>query len=123
MGDLLFLLKMTVYTVVIVILMQVKIGPTTLEQKVIEWTHHSQLAGVLQNVASGATTFVGVQYRNLTGHVKSRFVERNSASQIPGQRLKVKISEIKKSLNENWNEAKEEVQGQISEQQRSQENP
>lgn len=113
MGDLFFLLKMTIYTVIIVVIMQVKVGPTTLEQKVIHWTHNSQAAGVLQNIARGATTFVGVQYRNLTGHVKSRFVEQNSATQIPGQRLKAKISEIKESLRDEWKETKSRAQKEI----------
>ena len=109
MGDLFFLIKMSIYTVIIVIAMQVKIGPTTIEQKVIEFTHHSQLAGNLQQVAQGAASFIGVQYNRVIGHVNSKYIKQHSRDQIPGERLKAKIEDIKASLKRNWKTKKEEA--------------
>ena len=117
MGDLFFLLKMTIYTLIIVVVLQVKIGPTTLEQKVVELTHNSQMAGVLQNVAQGAATFIGVQYNRVTGHVKSKYIDQHRGNQIPGERLKVKLNEWKKSINSRWDEEKKTVSRLVEEQQ------
>lgn len=103
MGDLFFVIKMTVYTLILVILMQIKIGSTTLEQKVIEVTHHSQLAGYLQEVAQGAATFVGNQYTRLTGKIKKTpFVEKYSSGQKPGERLKHQWKSLQKSIRDKW---------------------
>lgn len=102
MGDLFFLLRMTVYTLIFVMIMQVKIGETTLEQRVIEVTHHSQMAGLLQGVAQGAATFIGNQYDRFTGHFHSKYIEQHSKSQRPGHRLKAQLRELKKSINKKW---------------------
>lgn len=110
MGDLFFILKMSVYTVIIVVLMQVKIGSTTVEQKVMEFTHQSQLAGSLQGVAQGAATFIGLQYKKIRGQVNSQYIKQHSRDQIPGERLKAKVEEIKESLKKNWKDKKTEAQ-------------
>lgn len=102
MGDLLFVLKMVVYTLVLVIILQVKVGPTTLEQKLHSFTHESQIAGTLQIVAEGAARFIGAQYNNFTGHLKSRFINQHSSSQRPGDRLQSKFKELKESINKHW---------------------
>ncbi len=116
MGDLFFLIKMTIYTVIVVILLQVKVGPTTLEQKLQELTHHSQLAGHIQGVAQGAAHFIGVQYNRITGHVQSKYIEQHSSSQRPGERLNVKLKELKKSLNKKWEKAEESIDSELSDQ-------
>lgn len=104
MGDIIFVIKMIVYTLVLIILLQVKIGPTTLEQKLYEFTHQSQMAGVAQSMAQGAARFIGVQYNNLTGHIKSDFINQHGSAQRPGERLQNKIIELKESINKNWKE-------------------
>lgn len=108
MGDLLFVIKMTIYTLILVVILQVKIGPTTLEQKLYNLTHQSQLAGAIQGVAQGAATFIGVQYNRATGHLKSKFIKQHSSDQRPGERLKVKLNELKKSINDKWEQSEEE---------------
>ena len=108
MGDLFFVLKMTIYTLVMIVLLQVKIGPTTLEQKLYEFTHHSQVAGTMQNVAQGAATFLGVQYNKVTGHINSNYIKKHSSSQRPGERLTGKFKELKDSINRKWEETETE---------------
>lgn len=105
MGDLFFLIRMTVYTLIFVMIMQIKIGTSTLEQKVIHITHESQMAGVFQNIAQGAATFIGVQYNRATDHLNSRYIEQHSSAQRPGQRLKTQLKELKKSINKKWEDA------------------
>lgn len=109
MGDLFFMVKMMVYTLIIVVILQVKVGPTTLEQKLQNLTHHSQLASQIQGVAQGAATFIGIQYNRATGHLNSKYIEKHSSSQRPGERLKVKLKELKESLNKKWDEHEKET--------------
>ena len=104
MGDLFFILRMMIYTFFLVIIMQVKVGPTTIEEKVINFTHHSEMAGMMQNVAQGAAKFIGVSYRKATGHLKSRYMEQYSQKEQPGERLKTRLNELKESLNKKWDE-------------------
>ena len=108
MGDIFFILRMAFYTLVLVIIMQVKIGPTTLEQKVIQLTHNSQAAGVIQGVAQGAVAFIGVQYNQATKHLKSQFIKDHGANNQPGTRLQEKLSELKESINKKWDHHKNE---------------
>ena len=105
MGDLFFLLRMTIYTLVFVMFMQVKIGDSTLEQRVIHFTHHSQIAGTMQSVAQGAATFIGIQYNRATSHLNSKYIEQHSKTQRPGNRLKNQLQELKKSINKKWEDA------------------
>lgn len=115
MGDLFFILKMTVYTLIIVVVMQVKIGTTTIEQKVIAFTHQSQLAGALQGVAQGAATFVGDQFKAIKSQINSKYIDQHSDDQIPGQRLKSKMEDIKKSLKADWDLKKNQVEEFVEE--------
>ncbi len=115
MGDLFFILKMMIYTLVLVVILQVKVGSTTLEQKLQSITHQSQLAGAVQGVAQGAATFIGVQYNKLAGKINSKYIEKHSSSNRPGSRLKNKFQELKESLNEKWEEEKNEIKEQKEE--------
>lgn len=54
MGEFFFVIKMFVFTVFLVVLLQIKIGPHTLEERSIAWIHESALVDSLRNVASGA---------------------------------------------------------------------
>ena len=112
MGDLFFLIRMTIYTLVFVMFLQIKVGDNTLEQKVIEFTHHSQIAGTMQSVAQGAATFVGIQYNRATSHLNSKYIEQHSKTQRPGNRLKNQLQELKKSINKKWEEAEVEEKAQ-----------
>lgn len=102
MGDLFFVLKMSVFTVVIVLLMQIKVGSQTLEQRFIDITHQSQVAGMIQGVSQNAATFLGDQYNNITGLVGDKFPKFPKNNLQPRERLKTKIQEIKDSINSEW---------------------
>ncbi len=100
MGDLFFIIKMAIYTFIIVIIMQIKVGTTTLESRVIELTHRSEVGQSLQKVAESAAAVIGIQYRKVASHFKGRYFERNSSSQIPGQRLREKFKSWQEKTQE-----------------------
>lgn len=54
MGDIFFVLKTLAITITIVVLMQIKIGPRTIEQHSLAWIHQSVVVEQLQEVAAGA---------------------------------------------------------------------
>lgn len=54
MGDFFFVVKCFIATVVIVVLLQIKIGGRTLESQTVNWIHRSGFAHQLQDVAEGA---------------------------------------------------------------------
>ncbi len=105
MGDLFFIIKMIIYTFVLVLMMQIKIGGSTLEEKVIRFTHQSSTAHFFQKTAQGGATFIGHQYNRFVGKMSSDFVNKHKPSQIPGQRLTEKYKEIKESLRDQWDES------------------
>jgi len=105
MGDLFFMLKMVFYTFFLVLMMQIKIGGTTLEEKVIRFTHHSSTAHFFQKTAQGGATFLGHQYNKFVGNMSSEFFNKHKPSQVPGHRLKEKYKEIKESLRDQWDES------------------
>ena len=113
MGDLIFVIKMCIYTLVLIVILQVKVGPTTLEQKLYEFTHQSHLAGQLQGVAQGAAHFIGIQYNHLTGHLNSKYIDQHSSSQQPGSRLNHKLKELKESINKKWTDKEEELPSEV----------
>jgi glycine cleavage system protein P-like pyridoxal-binding family len=91
MGDIFFVIKMMVYTFFVVVLMQVKIGSQTLEERAIDLTHRSQIGQSLQSVAQSGVQIISYQYQKMMGKVDLKFVKPPSLDQIPGQRLKAKI--------------------------------
>ncbi|MEK7356399.1 MAG: hypothetical protein AAB250_08115 [Bdellovibrionota bacterium] len=85
MGDVIFVIKTLVITVALVVMMQIKIGPNTIEQHSLAWIHHSAAVEELQEVAAGAVKAgrKGVTYvKGLIGMKQSeayyRQLERNA---------------------------------------------
>jgi hypothetical protein len=115
MGDLIFIIKMMVFTVIITLIMQIKVGPTTLENKAIDFTHKSQLALNLQKVAEGAIQFLADQTSKVTSNINIPFFAKKVAKEKPGQRLKSKIEEIKASLKEGWEEKTSDLKDEVEE--------
>ena len=109
MGDLFFIARMSVYTVFIVLFMQVKIGSGTIEDRVIQFTHQSQFASLIKDYAGGAVTFIGNQYNRLVRDVDTRFTRKHSDDQIPGKRLQAKLKKIKESFQSEATKAGNQV--------------
>lgn len=99
MGDLLFMIKTIVYTVFLVVFFQIKIGSTTIEQKVVQFTHESNIA---LRVQSSVQQFAD----HVVGKIKNKAYNLSpiQASKQPGSRLSNKYKEIKDSIREQWKE-------------------
>lgn len=64
MGDFFFVVKTFLYTLALVVLMQIKVGDTTIEERSHTWIQQSDLHRSLGKVALGAVTVLrdGTQY-------------------------------------------------------------
>ena len=114
MGDIFFVIRMAVYTVILVIVMQVKIGPTTLEEKVIQFTHNSSFSENIQNIAEGAVKILGIAYNKTVQNVDTAFSKNHIKENIPGRRLEKTFSKTKNILRETFG-AEEEIKEQAQE--------
>ena len=113
MGDLFFIIRMGLYTVIIVLIMQIKIGPQTVEQKVVNFTHKSQFSAVIQEFAQGAVAFLGVQYNNISGKVSTQFFRNHGQEQTPGSRLESKLNSFKNSIRSRVRDEKTKIENDV----------
>ena len=108
MGNLFFMLRMGVYTVFLIMILQVKVGSTTLEEKLYQLTRQSELAGQVQGVAQGIIGFAINQYRGLTGQTSEPL---RLPDEVNSERLRVRLKDLKNSINRKW-ETVEEIKTQ-----------
>ena len=108
MGDFFFFIKMIVFTLVLVLVLQVKIGPTTLEQKVMTWTHKSEFSEVVQNVAESAIRAMGIGYSRVKGLLGSKSSATSAVFDAPGSRLKSTIDDSKDYLQKKFGQDRQE---------------
>lgn len=66
MSEFFFVVKMLAFTVVVVMLMQIRVGSRTIEQRSLSWLHESKAVEALRGVASGAVALglEGVDWAN-----------------------------------------------------------
>lgn len=86
MFQILFFIKTVFLTFVVVFLLQIKIGESTLEQKAFHFIQSSRILEPLRETSSHAVTFLRIQSRKVSSLFSTRINESWSASQIPGQR-------------------------------------
>jgi len=67
MSDVMFVIKCLVVTLVIVVLLQIRVGQRTLEGHTMAWLHHSSVTQHLQDVAEGAVKAGGEAKRDVAG--------------------------------------------------------
>lgn len=66
MADFIFLLKMFVYSLVVVIVLQAKIGSSTIENKILNWSEKAGFSRHIEEAAKGFTKLSKDQYEKLT---------------------------------------------------------
>lgn len=54
MGDLIFVAKCFLLTLLVVVALQIRVGGRTLESQTVNWIHRSNIVHELQDVAEGA---------------------------------------------------------------------
>ncbi len=65
MADIVFVLKCLLVTVVVVVLLQIRVGQRTVEGHAMTWLHHSTVSHHLQDVAEGAVKAGGQAKRGV----------------------------------------------------------
>ena len=75
MGEVFFVIKTMVITIVVVMLLQIKIGSRTIEQSSMVWIHESAVVESLRGVADGAVKIISKGF----GSVKSVVSDHVSA--------------------------------------------
>jgi len=93
MGEIKFVIKSMVVTVLVVLGLQTKVGKLTLEEHLEYWIHTSQLATTLQEVASG-----GVQALQHAGKATSEIVSKALGNNPHVQKASRLTFELKRSV-------------------------
>jgi hypothetical protein len=62
MGEFFFVLKTMVFTIALILCLQIKIGQTTIEQRSLTWMRQSIAIDALRGVADGAVSVAGEGY-------------------------------------------------------------
>lgn len=86
MGDLLFIIKCVALTFVFVLLMQIKIGPLTLEERAIQWTRESAIVAPIREAADGGVVAIRQAWQTVSQSVSSKFNSSLKSENWPGQR-------------------------------------
>lgn len=97
MSEIFFVIKTLVVTVLIVAVLQIKIGPQTIEQRSLSWMKNSNAIEALRGVADGAVAAIGNGYSWAKTAWKRQFpsvVSKGDAhDESTSQKLKEKYSE------------------------------
>jgi hypothetical protein len=84
MGEVFFVLKTMVITIVVVMILQIKIGSSTIEQKSMTWIHESVVVESLRGVADGAVKIFSKGFNSvrstITGDVSDRLSSETKAA-------------------------------------------
>lgn len=93
MGDFLFVVKCLIATVVLVVILQIRVGGRTMESHTVQWIHRSAIAKTLDDVAEGAVK-VGHEARVAISHVlgSDEPVETLASEEPAGGWFKIKRS-------------------------------
>ena len=86
MSDFFFAIRMFAFAVVLIVLMQIKIGDATVEQHSLEWIQTSSLVGGLRGVSDGAIKSTSQAVRWLTSSVDATVNRAFRKDSAPGRR-------------------------------------
>jgi hypothetical protein len=66
MGDIFFVLKSLALTLIVVLLLQLRVGGKTLESHSMNWIHESSAVEILQSVAEGGARLIREGFSNVS---------------------------------------------------------
>lgn len=116
MGDIFFFLKMLVFTVVFILMMQIKIGPTTVEQKALHWIHTTSVMKPVHEVAQGGVIAIKSLWKDIVGSIDSNVKRTFNSDSVPGKRsLGIELKRSQAYLKEAAAKAKEKAKDVVSE--------
>ncbi len=115
MSTLFFFARCIVMTFLIVILAQIRIGPTTLEEKASLALQQSSLIEILQPTVDGSVRLIRDVWRSFTGGISTPFWKSLQGS-APGSRsLGIDLQRSKAYLEKQKDAAKSKIQEQFEE--------
>ena len=107
-------LQPLIMTLVVIVLLQIKIGDSTLEQRTIQWYRTSDLAAPIQQVANGGARIVRDVLNKVADSVNFQLFE--DVKNRPGSRdLGLKLERSKKFLEQQTKRAAKKIQQELKE--------
>jgi hypothetical protein len=107
-------LQTLILTLVVIILLQIKIGESTLEQRTIQWYRTSNLAAPIQEVADGGAKLVRDVINKIADSVNIQIFEK--VKDRPGHRdMGLRLERSKKFLEEQTKRAARKIQQELRE--------
>ena len=113
MGDFLFVIRTFIVTVVVLLILQVKVGDFTLEQRSMNWVRSSVVVSHLQEVADGSIVFIERNFKKLKAYVSSRSKEK-AKEEIKAHRTLINFERSKEYLTEKAKVAKKVVSDTVN---------
>jgi len=110
MGDIFFFIKMLIFSFILILVLQVKIGEKTLEEKSMDYISQSSVLPVMQGVADGGVKVIGKVWNNTMKIFGGKITGIFNTDNIPGKRtLGIKMERSKKYLAEKVKEAENKI--------------
>ena len=110
MGDLFFITRIFILTCIAVVLLQIKVGDKTLEQRSLDWVATSEAGHYLQEVSDGTIKFLYQGWSKLTEKFSDNFSAKLNWNKenTPGYRhLKFQLERSQEYVKEKAQRIKE----------------
>ena len=95
MGNIFYVLKIGIVTVLVIVIMQINIGQETLENKAENFIRQSSIMEPIRQVADGGFVVAKNLYRKVVESIDSVVTQQFRSENAPGKR---KLVELKRSL-------------------------
>jgi len=107
MGEVFFVIKTFIITFVFVLILQVKIGEQTLDQRIHTSIQASKLVAPIEETVRGGVLFIEHSYHKVLSLFNTSLKQKINGDHAPGSRFK--IPEMKRYTEEMANEVSEKV--------------
>ena len=103
--------KSLAITLIIVFLLQIRVGNSTLEEKAMFWIHDSYIMAPVQKAAEGAVLMIRDSWNALTKNINTKYADSVKRENQPGFRdVKIHFDRSKAYLEEQARKAAEQLQ-------------
>ncbi len=85
-GDVFFFLRTLLITFALVMLLQIKVGDSTIEQRAYVWAQNSPAVEMIQSVAAGGVHALTGVYQKMISLFDRSFAKKVDPNQVPGMR-------------------------------------
>lgn len=116
MSELFFVIKTFLFTIVIVLMMQIKIGDSTIEQSSHSFIQKSAITGWLQEAAAGGIVLIQRGAAQASGFLRDHFGKGQEEAKKVGGRLKFEFERSKEALSSQAKEAHKKIKNEIEDQ-------